>query len=92
MTSAAWEGEAPAEPSGRLRTLHTLASRDRLALERTIAEQKLASEEALARERLAMERDVKFRELEMELQIERLKMKNRSSGGQGNLPEAASIQ
>ena len=74
------------------------AERDRLAFEREKAREDAVMNLTIQREKIAMDREValatiesnarmKMAELAEEKEIERMKMKNRSPGGNGNLPE-----
>jgi hypothetical protein len=59
---------------------------DRLVGEMTVQRDKIAAEERVAMARLAMEREMKERELSMQYDLEKLKMKNRSAGGNADIP------
>ena len=54
--------------------------------EMTIQREKIEADRQTAMARLEMERVMKERELEMQYELEKLKMKNRSPGGQGDIP------
>lgn len=55
--------------------------------ELTIQRDKIVAEERVAMARLSMEREMKERELSMQYELEQLKMRNRSPGGNGDIPE-----